>query len=92
MWCSCCTWREGRHGDNVSTLMKGCCLLIRDPISRLLCCCLRVTIAIVIAIVGSRFGCSCCGVPVALEGKDVMVTKMLIEDVLALLMLIMDYY
>ena len=30
------------------------------------------------------------GVPVALGGEDVMVTKMLIEGVLTLLMLIMD--
>ena len=54
----------------------GCCLLIRDLISRLLvrvqmllCCCLRITIAIVI--VGSRSGCSCycCGVLVAYHGE-----------------------
>ena len=38
---------------------------------------------IVIAIVGSRSGCSCCGVLV-------MVTKILMEDVLTLLMLIKD--
>ena len=55
----------------------------------LLCYCMRVTIAIAIAIVGSRSGCSCCwGVPVALGGKDVMATKMLIADVLTLLLLI----
>ena len=55
----------------------------------LLCCCLRVTIAI--AIVGLRSGCSCCcGDLVALGGKDATVTKMLIEDVLTLLLLIKD--
>ena len=58
----------------------------------LLCYCLRVMIAI--AIVGSRFSCSCscccCGVTVALGGKDVMVTKMLIEDVSMLLILLKD--
>ena len=46
-----------------------------------------------ITIVGSCLGCCCngvCGVPVALEGKDVMVTKMLIEDMLMLLMLTKD--
>ena len=53
------------------------------------CCCLHVTITTVI--VGSRSGRSwCCGVMVALGGKDVTVTKMLIEDVLSLLILIMD--
>ena len=36
-------------------LMKGWCLLIRDPVSRLLCCYLRVTIATV----GSRWSSSC---------------------------------
>ena len=58
----------------------------------LLCCCLHATIDIAIAIVGLRFACSycCCGVLLALGGKDVMLTKMLIEDVLPLLMLIKD--
>ena len=32
----------------------------------------------------------CCGVPVALGGKDIIVTEMLIEDVLTLLMLQKD--
>ena len=53
----------------------------------LLCCCLHVTISIAI-IVGSSYGCSCCcccGVPGALGGKDVMVTKKLIENVSMLL-------
>ena len=40
-------------------------------------------VAIVIAIVGSRSSCSCCG-------ALVMVTKILIEDVSTLLMLIMN--
>ena len=79
--------------EDVLTLMKRCCLLIRDPISRLLCCCLHVTIVIA-TIAGLRSNCSCCyccGVMVELEGKDVMVTKMLIEaDVSASLTLIKD--
>ena len=53
------------------------------------CCCLNATIAIV----GLRFGCSCCccGVPVALGGKkDVMVTKILIKDLLRLLVMPKD--
>ena len=61
-------------------------LVVRIP---LLCCCLHVTIAT--AIVGSCFGCSCCcyGVLVALGGKmDVMVTKMLIENVMMPLLMI----
>ena len=62
-------------------------LPVRVP---MLCCCLRVTIAIVIAIVGSRSGCSCCcGVPAALGGKDVL-TMLLIEDVPMLLMMLKD--
>ena len=55
--------------------------------------CFHVTIASAIVIVDSRSGCSCCyyGVPVALGGRqNVMVTKMLIENVLTLLMLIED--
>ena len=46
----------------------------------ILCCYLHVMIAI--AIVKSHSGCSCCccDVPVVLGGKDVMVTKILIED------------
>ena len=50
---------------------------------------------IAIAIIGLRFGCSCyccCGVPVALGGKDVMGTKILIEDVLMLLLMIKKDY
>ena len=93
VWCSGYTWKEERHRDNVLTLTKGCCLLIRNLILRLLCCCLcvMIVIAIVIAIVGSHSDGSCCGVPVALGGgHDVMVTKMLIENVLALLMVIKD--
>ena len=44
-----------------------------------------------IAIVGSRSNCSCCcGVPVALGGKDVMVAMMLIKDMLTLLLLLKD--
>ena len=34
--------------------------------------------------------CCCCGVPVALGGKAVMVTKMLIENVLMSLLMIKD--
>jgi len=48
-------------------------------------------IAIAIAIVGSHFGCICCGVPVVvLGGNDVMVAIILIEDVSTLLILIKD--
>ena len=92
MWCSGCTWREGRRGDH--DLDRGRVdavddaeglFLVRVP----LLCCLRVRISIDIAIVGSRSSCSCCcccGVLVALGGKDVMVTKMMIEtDVSTLL-------
>ena len=53
--------------------------------------CVTISIDIAIAIVGSRSGGSCCcGVPVALEGKDVMVTKMLIEDLSTSLLMIKD--
>ena len=53
------------------------------------CCCLHVTITTVI--VGSRSGRSwCCGVMVALGGKDIMVTMILVEKVSTLLMLIKD--
>ena len=93
LWCSGCTWRKGRHGDK--DVDRGRIKIVDDakgllPIHiPLMYCCLCFTIAI--AIVGSRSGCSCCCVvPVALGGKDVMVTKMLIEDVLALLMLLKD--
>ena len=59
--CSDCTWREGRHGDKdvdkgrvkVFDYAKGLLLICN---SRLLCCCLRVMIAI--AIVGLRSGCA----------------------------------
>ena len=39
-------------------------------------------VAIAIAIVQSHSDCCCCDVPVALGGKDVIVTKMLIENVM----------
>ena len=44
-----------------------------------------------ITIVGSRSGCGCCccGVLVALGGTDVMVTKMLIENVSTLLLMLL---
>ena len=85
---------------HTSMLMKGfhfvdcrwswsCCswpilqLLVCVP---LLYCCPYITIDI--AVVGLRSGCSyCCGVPVALGGKDVLVTKILIEDVSTLLLI-----
>ena len=58
-------------------------------------CLQRVTITIVIAIIVSRWcsGCSCycyCGVLVVLQEKDVMVARILIENVLALLLMIKD--
>ena len=95
--CSCCcyygvlvgtlrssgSWREGHHGGHVVDDAKG--LL---PVCVLLLCCLRVTIFISIS--GSRSGCSCCGVLIALGRKSIMVTNMLIEDMLTLLMLLKD--
>ena len=87
--CSGCTWREAcvdnaldRGRINVVDGAKG--LL---PVRVLLLCCLHVTIATPV-IVGLRSGCGCfccSGVPVAFGGKDVMVTKMLIENLLLLL-------
>ena len=77
--------------EDVSTFIKGCCLLICDPISRLLCCsCVTISVAVAIVIVGSRSGCSCCGIEVSLGGKDVMVTIILIENVLTSLLMIKD--
>ena len=45
-----------------------------------------------IAIVGSRSGCGycCCGVLVALGGTDIIVTKMMIEDVSTLLLMLLN--
>ena len=63
-----------------------CCLHVP------LLCCLRVTIAIVTAIAGSRSSCNCCcccGVPVTLGGKNVLAI-LLIEDVSSLLMMLKD--
>ena len=55
----------------------------------LLYCGMCVTIAIVI--VGLHSDCICCwGVLVALGGKDIMVTKMLIENMLMPLLTIKD--
>jgi len=45
--------------------------------------------AIAIAIVNSCTGCSCCGVPVALGGKDVL-AMLFIADVSTLLLMIKD--
>ena len=64
-------------------------VIVVARVPRLLCCCLRVTITIVIAIVGSRSGCSYCGLPVTLGGKNVL-AMLLIENVSTLLMILKD--
>ena len=76
--------------EDVSTLMKGCCLLIRDP--------MPVHVLMLLSVYHDYYchcHCHCwiafrCGVPLALGEKDIMVTKMFIKDALTLLMLIMD--
>ena len=94
LWCTGCTWREGPVGNDLDSRRVD--IVDADngllPVRVPLLCCLGVTISIAIAIVGSRSGCSCCcGVLVALGGKDVMVTKILIENVSTLLLLIKDF-
>jgi len=49
----------------VVNFIRKCCWLLGSQLS------VGQYNAIAIAIVGSRSGCSCCGVPVALGGKDV---------------------
>ena len=52
---------------------------------------LSVGLYFVIAIVGSRLGCSCCwGVPVEIGGKDVVFSTLLIADISTLLLMIKD--
>ena len=66
--------------EDVMTLLmmlKDCCQQSRVHVPLL--CCLHFVIGIAIPIIGLPSGCSCsccCGVPVALGGKDVMVTNM----------------
>ena len=53
-------------------------------------CVVSTSLYFAIAIVGSLSGVSCCGVQVALGGKNVMVAKILIEDVSTLLLMIKE--
>ena len=81
----------GAASIKVLLLAVPCSKLYVIVVSGLPCCCLHATIAIAIAIVGLHSGCSCCcAIPVALGGKDIMGTKMLMEDVSTLLMLLKD--
>jgi len=69
----------------VNFICKKCCWLLGSQLP------IGPYDAIAIAIVDSRFGCICCGVPVVvLGGNDVMVDMILIEDVSTLLMLTKD--
>ena len=94
--CSNCPWKEGRHGGH--DLDRGRIDVVDDAKGLLLVCvpllcCLPVKISVAIAIVRSQSSCSCCSccnVPVALGGKDGMVTKILIENVSTLLLMIQD--
>ena len=88
-----------RHGvvvaadDDLVWYDDACWPLMIMKLLQFASCLVRVTIAIAITIVGLRwcfsFSC-CCGVLVALGGKDVMVINILIENVSTLLMLLKD--
>ena len=69
----------------VVTFICKCCWLLGSQLS------IAQYVAIAIAIVGLRSGCSCCcGDLVALGGKDIMTTMSLMEDVPTLLLMIKD--
>ena len=86
-WSSIIMWALDINGVVVAVANLG-----NVSIFRLLGSQLPVTLYFAIAIVDLSLDFSCCGgVPVALGGKDVTGTNMLIEDVLTLLLFIENY-